>query len=193
MDFRVAQMVKRLPTMQETQVRSLGQEDPLEKEMATHLSTLAWKIPRMEKPSRLQSMGSQRVRHSLGTKQHRASLGGSEGLTLGSGALNCPWKHVCPTEDQNCSGNTVNLLCNIWRVVCTYSVSACYAGDLGSISGSGRSPGGGHGNPLQYSCLENPRVRRAWWATVHRVTKRRTQLKWEHMCTVSEQCYVNGC
>ena len=41
--------------------------------------------------------------------------------------------------------------------------------DTGSISGSGRSPGGGHGNPLQYSCLENPMDRGAWWATVHRV------------------------
>ena len=54
----VAQMVKHLPTMQETQVQSLGREDTLEKEMATHSSTLAWKIPRMEKPGRLQSMGS---------------------------------------------------------------------------------------------------------------------------------------
>ena len=51
----VAQMVKRLPTMWETQVRSLGQEDPLEKEMETHSSTLAWKIPWMEKPGRLHS------------------------------------------------------------------------------------------------------------------------------------------
>ena len=47
--------------MQETQVRSLGQEDPLEKEMATHSSTLAWKIPWTEEPGRLQSMGKQRV------------------------------------------------------------------------------------------------------------------------------------
>ena len=59
----VAQMVKRLPAMQETQVRSLGWEDPLEKEMATHASTLAWKIPWTEEPGRLQSMGSQRVEH----------------------------------------------------------------------------------------------------------------------------------
>ena len=56
-------MVKRLPTMQETRVQSLGQEDLLEKEMATHSSTLAWKTPWMEKPCRLQSMGSQRVGH----------------------------------------------------------------------------------------------------------------------------------
>ena len=55
----VAQRVKRLPAMQETWVRSLGQEDPLKKEMATHSSTLAWKIPWTEKPGRLQSMGLQ--------------------------------------------------------------------------------------------------------------------------------------
>ena len=56
-------MVKRLPAMWETQVRSLGWEDLLEKEMATHSSTLAWRIPRVEEPGRLQSMGSQRVGH----------------------------------------------------------------------------------------------------------------------------------
>ena len=54
----VAQRVKHLPAMQETQVRFLGWEDPLEKEMATHSSTLAWKIPWTEEPGRLQSMGS---------------------------------------------------------------------------------------------------------------------------------------
>ena len=56
-------MVKHLPTKQETWVRSLGQEDPLEKEMATHSSNLAWKILWMEERGRLQSMGSQRVGH----------------------------------------------------------------------------------------------------------------------------------
>ena len=50
--------------------------------------------------------------------------------------------------------------------------SACNAGDLGSTPGSGRSPGEGKGNPLQYSCLENPMDRRAWQGTVHKVTKR---------------------
>ena len=55
-------------------------------------------------------------------------------------------------------------------------VSACNAGDLGSIPGSGRSPGEGNGNPLQYSCLEDPMERGAWWATVHGVTKSRTRL-----------------
>ena len=57
------QMVKRLAARQETRVQSLGQEDPLEKEMATHSSILAWKIPWTEEPGRLQSMGSQRVGH----------------------------------------------------------------------------------------------------------------------------------
>ena len=59
----MAETVKRLPTVQETWVRSLGREDPVEKEMATHSSTLAWKIPWTEEPDRLQSMGSQRVGH----------------------------------------------------------------------------------------------------------------------------------
>ena len=59
----VTQRVKHLPTMQETWVRSQGREDPLEKEVATHSSTLAWKIPWMEEPVGLQSMGSQRVGH----------------------------------------------------------------------------------------------------------------------------------
>ena len=58
----MAQLVKRLPTMQETQVQSLGQEDLLEKEMATHSSILAWKIPWMEKSGRLQSMESAKSR-----------------------------------------------------------------------------------------------------------------------------------
>ena len=56
-------MVEHLPAMQETWVRSLDWEDPLEKEMATHSSPLAWKIPWTEEPGRLQSMGSQRVGH----------------------------------------------------------------------------------------------------------------------------------
>ena len=56
-------MVKNLSTVQETEVRSLGREDPLEKEMAIHSSTLAWRIPWREEPSRLESKGSQRVGH----------------------------------------------------------------------------------------------------------------------------------
>ena len=60
----MAQTVKHLPTMRETWVQSLGREDLLEKEMATHSSLLAWKIPWMEEPGRLQFIGSQRVGHN---------------------------------------------------------------------------------------------------------------------------------
>ena len=66
-DSLVAQMVKSLPSMWETRVRSLGWEDPLEKEMATHSSILFWEIPWMEEPGGLQFMGSQRVRHDWTT------------------------------------------------------------------------------------------------------------------------------
>ena len=62
-DCRVAETVKRLPTMRETQNLSLGQEDPLEKEMATHSSVLAWRIPGTGEPSGLPSMGLHRVGH----------------------------------------------------------------------------------------------------------------------------------
>ena len=80
--------------------------------------------------------------------------------------------------------------------------SACNAGDLGSIPGLGRSPGEGNGNPLQYSCLENPMDGGAWWATVHRVAKSRTQLSdfthiyiyiWPHhmVCRDSINSFLN--
>ena len=72
LDWNVAQTVKCLPTMWETWVQSLGREDLLEKEMATHSSILAWKIPWTEEPGRLQFMGSQRIGHdwsNLATKQ----------------------------------------------------------------------------------------------------------------------------
>ena len=70
----LARSVKNLPAVQETHVRFLGWEDPLEKEIATHSSILAWRIPWREEPGRLQSMGSQRVRHDLGTKPPHWSL-----------------------------------------------------------------------------------------------------------------------
>ena len=66
----VAQAVKNLPAVQETWVRSLGQEDPLKKGMATHSSILAWRIPWTEEPGRLQSMGSQRVGRDRATNTH---------------------------------------------------------------------------------------------------------------------------
>ena len=100
-------MVKYLPAMRETGVRSLGQEDPMEREMATHSSTLAWKIPWTEEPGRLQSMGSRRVD---------------------------------ATE----------------RLHFHFSLSRI---------------GEGSGNPLQCSCLENPREGGAWWAAVYGVAQ----------------------
>ena len=70
----VAQMVKYLPTMWEIWVQSLGQEDLLEKETATHSSILAWKTPWTEEPGRLQSMGSQRVGQDLMTEQQQQHI-----------------------------------------------------------------------------------------------------------------------
>ena len=77
-----------------------------------------------------------------------------------------PWGHkeLDTTEQLNNAGDS------------EVKASACNAGDLGSIPGSGRSPGEGNGNPLQYSCLENPMDGGAWWATVHGVAKSWTRL-----------------
>ena len=113
-DFPGGSAIKCLPAMQETWVRFLDQEDPLEKEMAIHSSTLAWKIPWTEDPDRLQFIGSQRVGQDLVTSQHLI-----RGFPGGSAVKNPP----------------VNV------------------GDVCSIPGWGRSPGGGNGNTLQYSCL----------------------------------------
>ena len=81
--------LKRLPTMQETRVRSLGREDPLEKEMATHSSTLAWGIPWTEEYGGPQSMGSQRVGHNCvikcNTAQHMNGKGQSAQHVNGNG------------------------------------------------------------------------------------------------------------
>ena len=74
--------------------------------------------------------------------------------------MNCPWFYL-----------SSGLLCSS-----DYKGSACNAGDPGSIPGSGRSPGDGNGNPLEYSCLENSMDRGAWQATVHGVTKSQTRL-----------------
>ena len=70
----VAQTVKNLPAMQETRIQSLGQEDPLEKGMATHSSILVWKTPQVEEPGKLQAMGSQRVAHDRVTNTSTSLL-----------------------------------------------------------------------------------------------------------------------
>ena len=129
----VAQMVKNLPAVQETWVRSLGWEESLEKGMAIHSSILAWKIPWT-----VQSIESQRVGHDWVTfTETEPGLG----KTMG--------------KERSFLHSSVG---KAW---------ACNVGDLGSIPGSGRSPGEGNGNPLQYSCLENPMEGGALQATVH--------------------------
>ena len=78
------------------------------------------------------------------------------------------------------------------QVVLVVKNTPASAEDVGSIPGSGRSCGGGHGNPLQYSCLENPMDRGGWWTTDHRVTKSRTQLKRLSMHTHTQRiCKFN--
>ena len=66
--------------------------------------------------------------------------------------------------------------CVNWGAVASLVAQRLNVGDLGSVPGSGRSPGEGNGNPLQYSCLENPMDRGAWWATAHGVAKSWTRL-----------------
>ena len=132
-----------LPAVRETRVRSLGREDPPEKEMATYSRILVWKIPWMEKPGRLQSMGSWRVGHDWATS-----------LSLSQVAL----------VVRNPPAKAGNSRARDW------------------IPGSGRSPGGGNGDPLQYSPLENPMDGGVWCATVHRITK-----SWTWLCTHNTQ------
>ena len=119
----VAQTVKHLPAVWETRVRSLGWEDLLEKEMATHSSTLAWKIPWTEDPGRLQYMGLQ------------------------------SWTRL--------SNFTFFWASQVALLVKNSPANARDVRDAGLIPGLGRSPGGGYGNPLQYSFLENPHGQRS--------------------------------
>ena len=138
----VTQTVKNLPTMQETRVRSLGWEDPLESGIATCFSITAWRIPWTEEPDSLQSIGLHRVGHN-----------GSN--------LACP--HTCRTPE---------CFSYIFPGGSDGKESACNAGDPVQSLGREDSHRGGNGNPPQYSCLENPMDRGAWWATVHGVTNK---------------------
>ena len=102
-------------------------------------------------------MGPQRVRQDWATE-----------LTdwTESSVLGLVHSHFLEASSQNCGS-----LYHGYPGGSEVKASACNAGDLGSITGSGRSPGEGNGNPLQYSCLENPRDGGAWWATVHGVAE----------------------
>ena len=113
--FPVAQRLKRLSAMRETWVGSLDQEDPLEKEMATHSSILAWRIPWTEEPGGLQSTGSQRVGHNWVIKSN------TEYTYVYTHVPRLPW----------------------WLSSKESACSARDTGDVGSIPGLGRSPGEG--------------------------------------------------
>ena len=94
----VAQRLKCLPGMQETRVWTLGREDPLEKEMATHSSTLAWRIPWSEEPGTLPSMGSQRVGHDWATSLHVRSFlhkNSDFSLIMRKISANSSWRKFC--------------------------------------------------------------------------------------------------
>ena len=119
----MAQTLKNLPAVQETRIQPLGREYPLEKEMATHSSILAWRIPWTEEPGSVQSMGSQRVRHDWATKQQQFYRINQKGKL---------------TKKKKKNSN---------------------------------------GNPLQYSCRENPMDGGAQWAAVCGVAQSRTRLK----------------
>ena len=96
----VAQMVKNLPAVQETWLQFLGGEDPLEKEMATHCSILAWKVPWTKEPGGLQSMGSQRVRHDWATNLQHLHF------QLSSVAQSCPT--LCDPTNRSTPGLPVH-------------------------------------------------------------------------------------
>ena len=184
-------MVKSLPAMRETQVRSLGWEDLLEKETATHSSTLAWRIPRTEEPGRLQSMGLQRVGHDWATSlftvywfvlsalhPHLTRIYASGELKLCLCLLLYPQDLERELRLSRHSRNTgVSIWVNLQKKgspdtsnVKNPPANAGDAIDAGSIPESGRSPGVGNGNPLQYSCLEKPMDRGAWKSTAHGAT-----------------------
>ena len=155
-------MVKSLPAVQETQVQSLGWEDALEKAMAPHSSTLAWKIPRTEEPGGLQSVGSRRVRHDWATSLSLFTF--------------MHWRRkwqptpvFLPGESQ---GWRSLVGCHLWGR--TESDTTEWLHFHFSLSCIGE----GNGNPLQCSCLENPRDGGAWWAAICGVTQSWTRLKW---------------
>ena len=157
-DLLRAQMVKSLPAVQETWVQSLGWEDPLEKEMATHSRILAWKIPWTEEPCRLQSMGSQRI--NLTERLHYSHY--KVNFTILGDSFKRIKDHIYLPLIPDYLGFPDSSV---------GKESACSTGDLGSIPGLGRSPGKENGYQLQYSCLENSVDGGAWWANVHAFVK----------------------
>ena len=158
--------------MWETRVQSLGQEDPLEKEITIHSSTIAWKIPWMEEPGRLQSMGSQRVGHDWATS-----------LSLSAEIRRRQW-HPTPVLLPGKSHGWRSLVgCSPWgRKESDMTERLHFHLSLSCI-------GEGNGNPLQCSFLENPRDGGAWLGDVYGVAQSRTRLKW--CSSSSSSCWDN--
>ena len=178
-------MVKNLPAMQETQVQSLGWEDLLEKGMATHSSVLAWRVP-LFLPGKLHRgawRGLWRVRHSWVTttftfKDIQDKLSSRQ---LYTGAWRAGPRSGLAIWIVSHYIDGIHVILQGALVVKKLPANAGDIRDAGSIPGLGRTPGGGHGNPLQYCCLENPMERGAWWTIVHRVTESQTQLR-QQLC-----------
>ena len=157
----MAQKVKNLPAVQESGVRFLCWEDPLEKGMATHSSILARRIPWAEEPGGLQSMGLQRVRHDWVTNTHTYAHRLTESFGGINRQLEGPLKWLSGKEPACSAGD---------------------AGDVGLIPGLGRAPG--EWLPTPVFLLKNPMDRGAWRATIHGVARSPTQLNWlsPHTC-----------
>ena len=162
--------------MQKTWVRSLGGEDPLEEEMATHSSILIWEIPWTEEPGGLQSMRLQRVRHDQVT-EHTGR--GKEGdLSRSTHWGKAMWAHSGEKAGVCKRGLTRCPLCH--HLGSDSPASKAVRSKCLSLKLPGLQPqlryGKGNGNTLQYSCLGNPMDRRDWWTQVHRVAKSQTWL-----------------
>ena len=173
-------MVKNLPAMRETQVRSLGLED-LEKGMAAHSNILAWRIPWT-----VESMGSQRV--GLSDFHFHFLPGKPSGYLYLCLYL---WRRQWRPTPVLLPGKS-----NGWR-----SLEGCSPWDRWGSDTTERLHfdfslsyiGEGNGNPLQCSCLENPRDGGAWWAAVYGVTQNRTRLKWLSSSSSSSSSYLCIC
>ena len=185
--------------MWETWVRSLGREDPLEKEMATHYSIIAWRIPWIEELGGLQSMG--RKESDMTERLHFTSLSLFRGLVaqlvknlpvkrsqFDSSVGKIRWRrnrlpspvfwpgkfHGLYSPWGLKESDMTEWLSLLWWL--SGNESTCDVGDVGLTCELGRSSGERNGNPLQYSCLGNPMGRGALQATVHGVAKSQTQL-----------------
>ena len=141
---------------------------------------LPGEFPWTEEPGRLQCTGSQRVGHNWVSKHSTAQHIGHYKILSRIPCAVTNLNSILKSRDITFPTKVHMIKALVFPVGFPSSLdgkaSAYNVGDPGSIPGSGRSPGEGNGNPLQYSCLENPMDRGAWWATVHGVAKSRTWL-----------------